>query len=168
VILGSNYFKIGVVIFVLFMVSCKKPPQKTIKPVNIAFKKEGELTLFKGVNDSLLMKLDIEIATSEYDIQTGLMYRNSMKQNQGMLFVFPDVRARSFYMKNTRIPLDLVFIDHNKTIVSFQENAKPLDETALPSNAIAQFVLEINAGLAEKWQLEVGDKMDYFEIKIVE
>ncbi len=163
-----NYTKIGIAVLLLIsLISCKESKRSTIKPAEVTFKKEGELTLYKGKNDSLIKKLDIEIAKSEYDIQTGLMYRNSMKENQGMLFVFEDIRERSFYMKNTRIPLDLVFIDHNKTIVSFQENAKPLDETSLPSNAIAQFVLEINAGLSEKWQLEVGDKIDYFEYKIV-
>lgn len=156
------------ILYFTSVLSCKSDKKAMVTPVEIAFKKEGELTLFKGTTDTIIKKLDLEIAKSEYDIQTGLMYRNSMKQNQGMLFVFPDIRERSFYMKNTRIPLDLVFIDHNKTIVSFQENAKPLDESALPSNALAQYVLEINAGLAEQWQLEVGDKMDYFEYKIVE
>ncbi len=161
--------KIGIII-VLFItaISCKEDKKTRVKPAEITFQKEGELSLYKGTNDSLIAKIDIEVAKSEYDIQTGLMYRNSMKENQGMLFVFPEITERSFYMKNTRIPLDLVFLDHNKTIVSFQENAKPLDETSLPSNAMAQFVLEINAGLSEKWQLEVGDKMDYFEYKIVE
>jgi len=164
-----HYYKIGIVIVLIFTsISCKKENFVNVKPTTLTFQKEGELTLTKGTNDSLLAKLDIEIAKSEYDMQTGLMYRNSMKENQGMLFVFQDLRERSFYMKNTRIPLDMVFLDHNKTIVSFQENAKPLDETSLPSNAVAQFVLEINAGLSEKWQLEVGDKMDYFEYKIVD
>ena len=164
-----NTIRIGMmVVLLMFSISCKDNAPVTVKPTEITFQKEGELTLYKGTNDSLITKLDIEIAKSEYDIQTGLMYRNSMKENQGMLFVFKEVTQRSFYMKNTRIPLDLIFLDHNKTIVSFQENAKPLDETSLPSNAMAQFVLEINAGLSEKWGLDVGDKMDYFEYKIVE
>ncbi len=164
-----NTIRIGIIVVLLmFSTSCKDNAPVTVKPTEITFQKEGELTLYKGTNDSLITKLDIEIAKSEYDIQTGLMYRNSMKENQGMLFVFKEVTQRSFYMKNTRIPLDLIFLDHNKTIVSFQENAKPLDETSLPSNAMAQFVLEINAGLSEKWGLDVGDKMDYFEYKIVE
>lgn len=88
-----------------------------------------------------------------------------MKNNQGMLFVFSNLQERNFYMKNTRFPLDLIFLDHNKNVVSFQENAQPLNEASLPSNALAQFVLEVNAGLAEKWLLEVGDKMDYFVFK---
>ncbi len=148
----------------LCLSSCKEE-NKTIKQVEVIFTKEGELTLYKGINDTIITKLDIEIAKTDQEVQTGLMYRKSMKTNQGMLFVFPQIRERSFYMKNTRIPLDLIFLDNSKTIVSFQENAKPFNEASLPSNSPAQFVLEVNAGFAEKWLLEVGDKMDYFELK---
>ena len=84
-----------------------------------------------------------------------------MEDNQGMLFVFPTMRQRFFYMKNTQIPLDLIFLNNDNFIVSFQENAKPLDESSLPSQVPAQYVLEINAGLAEKWLLEIGDRMEY-------
>lgn len=146
--------------------SCKE--EKTIAPVKVNFKKEGELTLFKGTTDTIIKVFNIEVAKTEYEIQTGLMYRDSMKDNQGMLFVFSDLAERAFYMKNTRIPLDLIFLDHDKRVVSFQENAQPFNEGSLPSNAVAQFVLEVNAGLADKLLLEVGDKMDYFEYKIVE
>ncbi|MGB6268772.1 MAG: DUF192 domain-containing protein [Olleya sp.] len=146
--------------------SCKE--EKVIEPVKVNFKKEGELTLFKGTTDTIIKVFNIEIAKTDYEIQTGLMYRDSMKDNQGMLFVFNDVRERSFYMKNTRIALDLIFFDHNKRVVSFQENAKPMDESGLPSNTPAQFVLEVNAGTAQKLLLDVGDKMDYFEYKLEE
>jgi len=142
--------------------SCKKE-QEAIAPVEVNFKKEGELTLFKGTTDTIIKVFNIEVAKTDYEIQTGLMYRDSMKDDQGMLFAFNDVQMRSFYMKNTRIPLDLIFFDHNKTIVSFQENAKPMDQSSLPSNTPAQFVLEVNAGTAQKLLLDVGDKMDYFE-----
>ena len=84
-----------------------------------------------------------------------------MQNNQGMLFVFDDVSERSFYMKNTKIPLDLIFINDNNTIVSFQKNAKPLDESSLPSNAPAKYVLEVNAGLVDTWKLSVGDSISY-------
>jgi uncharacterized membrane protein (UPF0127 family) len=159
-----NYIGILLLCITILFCACKEE-KKVIKPVEVTFTKEGELTLFKGINDSIITKLDIEIANTDSEIQTGLMYRESMKPNQGMLFVFPGLRERSFYMRNTRIPLDLIFIDNNKTIVSFQENAVPFNENSLPSNAPAQFVLEVNAGFAEKWLLEVGDKMDYFEIR---
>jgi uncharacterized membrane protein (UPF0127 family) len=78
-----------------------------------------------------------------------------------MLFIFPDVSYRSFYMKNTKIPLDIIYIDEQKTIVSFQKNAKPFDETSLPSEAPAKYVLEIKGGLSDEWQLEVGDQIEF-------
>ncbi|MEO6346361.1 MAG: DUF192 domain-containing protein [Aquaticitalea sp.] len=127
----------------------------------IIFKKEGELTLKKVKSDSIIKALDIEIADDDYQTQTGLMYRESMEDNQGMLFVFPIADYHSFYMKNTLISLDIIYIDSNKKIVSIQKNAKPLDETSLPSSAPAQYVLEINAGLSDAWNLEVGDYIDY-------
>lgn len=143
--------------------SCKEE-EKTIKPLVIEFKKDAELVL-KTANDSIIKKLDIEIADDEYKTQTGLMYRNDMEQQQGMLFVFPDEDLRSFYMKNTNIPLDIIYIDGDKNIVSFQKNARPNNETALPSNVPAKYVLEINAGLADIWQLKVGDRIEYRRIQ---
>lgn len=143
-----------------FTFSCKEE-KKTVKQTEIAFTKEGELSILKKDTDSILVKLDIEIADTDYDIQTGLMYRNTMQANQAMLFVFKDVNTRNFYMKNTHIPLDLIFVDQNKTIVSFQKNAKPLDETSLPSNAPAQYVLEVNAGKVDYWQVSIGDQLKF-------
>ena len=72
----------------LNITSCKKS-NKDVKPVEVTFKKEGELTLYKAQSDSIITKLDIEIADTDYDVQTGLMYRNSMQDDRGMLFVFP-------------------------------------------------------------------------------
>ena len=140
--------------------SCKDE-KKVIKQTEVSFKKEGELTIFKS--DSTQINLDIEIADTDFDIQTGLMYRNYMKNNQGMLFVFDNDQPRSFYMKNTRIPLDLIFINENKNIVSFQKNAKPFDESSLPSNAPAKYVLEVNAGLTNEWKVSVGDSIDFIK-----
>lgn len=143
----------------LYFHSCKEEP-RSVKPVVIEFKKEAELFL-KTANDSIIAEMDIEIADDEYQTQTGLMYRTSMEKNQGMLFVFPEEEPRAFYMKNTLIALDIIYIDVNKNIVSFQKNAKPNDEASLPSNAPAKYVLEVNAGLADQWELQVGDKIEY-------
>ena len=153
--------KLFVLSFSCFIVISCNTKNKEVKPVEVTFKKEGELRLYKGLTDSLLVKLDIEIADTDYDIQTGLMYRSSMQDDRGMLFVFPTMRQRYFYMRNTKFPLDLIFLDDNNLIVSFQENAKPFDESSLPSEVPAQYVLEVNAGLAEKWLLEIGDRMEY-------
>lgn len=155
---------LSLAIVLLTIISCKKE-QKAIAPIEVSFTKEGELTLYKISNDSIVAKIDIEVADTDYDVQTGLMYRSSMKDSQGMLFIFNDMRERSFYMKNTEFPIDIIYLDNNKRIVSFQENAKPLDETSLPSEVPAQYVLEVNAGLAEKWILDVGDRMEFTELK---
>jgi uncharacterized membrane protein (UPF0127 family) len=145
----------------LWIFSCKEEVKQTIKTKSVEFTKEGELSLFKSNTDSLLAKLDIEIAQTDYETQTGLMYRNQMNENQGMLFIFPDMSLHSFYMKNTKIPLDIIFLDDQQKIASFQENAKPMDETGLSSQVPVKYALEINAGLAEKWRLEIGDRMEF-------
>ena len=141
--------------------ACKNESKKIIKTEEVTFTKEGELSIFKAEKDSLLAKLDIEIAESEYETQTGLMYRKGMDNNQGMLFIFTDEAMHSFYMKNTEFALDLIFIKSDSTIGSFQENAQPLSENGLSSQVPVQFVLEVNAGLSEKWQLEIGDKIEF-------
>lgn len=141
--------------------SCKDDSKKEIKTETISFTKEGELNIFKIASDSTSVAFDIEIAENEYETQTGLMYRSSMKDNQGMLFIFPNVSTRSFYMKNTEFPLDIIYIGENKKIVSFQKNAKPYDESSLPSEAPAKYVLEVNAGLSDKMGLQVGDSIAY-------
>jgi len=146
----------GFVLGIIF--SCADETNNTsIETDEIQFTKEGELFLLKA--EDTLQKLDIELAETPYEQQTGLMYRKSMETNQGMLFVYSKESIHSFYMKNTYIPLDLIFFGKDSTIVSFQENAIPLDETSLPSKVPAQFILEVNAGKVKQWNLTEGDKM---------
>jgi len=157
-----NYFRsflfFAFVIIQTVFTSCKEEKQQ-VKQTEVTFTKEGELSIFNTENDSLKATLNIEIADTEFDIETGLMYRNSMKNTQGMLFIFEDERERFFYMKNTRIPLDLIYINANKKVVSFQKNAKPFDESSLPSGKPAKYVLEINAGLVDRLNLMVNDSV---------
>ncbi|NAS11088.1 DUF192 domain-containing protein [Poritiphilus flavus] len=145
----------------LAFAACKDKAKNVVETEPITFTKEGELQIFDTATDSLITRFDIEIAESDYETQTGLMYREVLEPNHGMLFVFPDVAMHSFYMKNTNIPLDLIFIDEDLKIVSFQENAKPMDETGLPSKVPVQYVLEINAGLVQKFNLKVTDSISY-------
>lgn len=147
----------------LFFSHCKenKTTSSNTSKVSIPFKKEGTLEILKSQNDSIIAQLDIEIADNEYETQTGLMYRTELKENHGMLFIFPDVSYRSFYMKNTKIPLDIIYIDENMNVVSIQKNAQPFDKTSLPSEAPAKYVLEVNAGLSDLWQLQKGDKITF-------
>lgn len=137
--------------FVLMVfIACKNDKAKTVKPIEISFTKEAELFFLKD-NDTLV-QLDIELAEDDYEQQTGLMHRNSMPINQGMLFVYEDERPRpNFYMKNTEIALDLIYINSNYQIVEINKEAQPFDETPIKANQPAKYVLEVNAGFVEKY-----------------
>jgi uncharacterized membrane protein (UPF0127 family) len=137
--------------------SCKETSEEKVLTQEVTFTKEGTLYLKEKATDSILKTLTIEIADDEYQTQTGLMYRKSMEDDQGMLFIFETEEPRSFYMKNTEFALDILFINSDREIVSIQKNAKPLDPTSLPSEGPAQYVLEINAGLSDAWGIAPGD-----------
>lgn len=156
-------FKFFIILFVVSITlnSCKEESKNIIKTEPVAFTKEGQLTITKQKATAHLIQLDIEFAQTEYETQTGLMYRKGMDDHQGMFFIFEDERMHSFYMKNTEFPLDIIYIKADSTIASFQENAQPFKETGLSSQVPIQYVLEVNAGFAEKWLLEVGDKIEY-------
>ena len=79
-------------------------------------------------NDSLIQTIDVEFAKNEMERSLGLMYRSSMDEHQGMWFIFPEEAPRSFYMRNTEISLDIIYLDKDKKVVSIAKNARPYDE----------------------------------------
>jgi len=142
--------------------NCKEKSESTISLTReVTFTKDGEASLLKAENDSLVAVLNIEIADNDYKTQTGLMYRSSMKKDEAMLFIFPDEQIRTFYMKNTEIPLDIIYFDSSRKLINIQKNARPYDESSLPSEAPAKYVLEVNAGLTDTWNLEKGDLLQF-------
>ena len=146
----------------LLLGSCKEHTQSSAsKPIEITFTKEGSLEIKRAADDSLVAVLDVEFAESEYEVQRGLMDRYSMAKDQGMLFVFQDVRPRSFYMKNTYIPLDIIFIDADLRIINIAKNTQPADESSIFSEGPAKYVLEVVAGLTDELQLQTGDRISY-------
>jgi uncharacterized protein len=116
------------------------------------FKKEGELSFLKNQQ-----KLTIEIADNEVETTQGLMYRRSMPDSCGMIFVMPDYEPQKFWMKNTYIPLDIIFLDETKKIVTIQANTTPFSEAGVESYDKAKFVLEVNAGYCKRKGIEKGD-----------
>lgn len=158
----SGFF--GMALAFLCFSGCKEDQKTPLDTTPIAFSKEGELEILNSGSDSIRVALDIELALTDYEIQTGLMYRDTMGDTEGMLFVFQDEAPHSFYMKNTLIPLDILFIDKDLRIVNIHRNATPLSESGIPSSGPVQYVLEINAGLSDRWKLEVGDRIRYEKI----
>ena len=142
------------------LTGCKDKPEaaKEITTEPVTFKQEAEAYLVKSAGDTI-QHLKLEIADDDYQRETGLMYRQSMEADQGMLFIFDNEQPRGFYMKNTHIPLDLIFLDAQNKIVSITKDAKPESLETIPSNVPAQYVLEINGGLSDQWNLAVGDSL---------
>lgn len=142
-----------------FLSCADEPKESSIETPEITFEREGEIELIK--EGAVIKTLEIEIADTPYEWETGLMYRESLGEDQGMLFVYSQEGQRNFYMKNTTISLDLIFYNKDSLVVSYYENAVPMDETSIPSNAPAQYILEVNAGKVAEWNIEEGDKMSF-------
>lgn len=128
------------------------------KPTVYEFQKEGELT-FNSAENNFISKIDIEIADDEESRATGLMFRDKMDQSEGMLFVFPNEELQSFWMKNTILPLDIIFVNSKMEIVKIQKNAEPYSKESLPSVKPAQYVVEVNAGYCDKLRIKESDKI---------
>lgn len=104
-------------------------------------------------------KFMVEIADDEAERQHGLMFRDPLPDDRGMLFEFPDVAERGFWMHNTPSPLDIVYIDPHGVIVSIAKNATPQSDAVIPSNGPAMGVLELRAGRADEIGAKAGDKV---------
>ncbi len=100
---------------------------------------------------------EVEVARDEHERGRGLMYRKSLGANSGMLFLFPEPVTPAFWMKNTLIPLDMVFIDEKGLILGIHNRAIPHNLTPISPSGPVKAVLEINGGQAEKLGLRVGD-----------
>ncbi len=138
----------------------KTVPSDKMKFDNSAFTftKHGELSFLKK-DGSFITKIDIEIANSDETRARGLMYRSSMKENHGMLFIFPREDYQSFWMKDTVIPLDMIFVNAKKEIVTIHKNTTPYSLKGYPSDKPAKYVIEVNAGFTDKYNIEIGDKI---------
>ena len=102
------------------------------------------------------IKVSVELACNDEERAKGLMYRESLKQNHGMLFVFPFSRPQSFWMKNTYIPLDMIHISADYKIVGIVENATPHSTISRTVGKPARYVLEVNAFFARLHGIQPG------------
>ena len=140
-------------------------PQKTgaAKPTYVSTdkpkKKMSESTEF------VTLPLQVEIPSNIRDFNLGLMFRESLEENSGMLFIFDEAEKQSFHMTETRIPLDIAFITHDGIIESIKQ-LEPLDETPVSSDGDDVIcALEVNRGWFEQHDIKVGDEIDIEEGK---
>ncbi len=106
---------------------------------------------------------DVEIAKTIEERRTGLMYRKKLLNNEGMLFIFPREKIIQLWMKNTYIPLDVIFISESKVIVDIKKNMEKLSKTIVKSKVKSRYALEFNAGLINKLDIKIGDKVLFNE-----
>jgi uncharacterized membrane protein (UPF0127 family) len=111
---------------------------------------------------SIDLQMLVEVCILEQDIARGLMHRMTpLKNNEGMLFLMPESKCHRFWMKNTFIPLDILFIDTNKKIVDIYKNAKPLSIENMISKVSCKYVLEVAAGFCNRNKIRPGLIIDF-------
>ena len=128
----------------------------------------AQASAFAAGSGTLVLKTDsgdhnfaIEIATTDQERALGLMFRRSLPENAGMLFLYDRAQPATMWMKNTLIPLDMVFISADGKVHRIEENAEPFSTTLIPSEGPILGVLELNGGEAAKIGLKRGDKVLY-------
>jgi len=147
------------------MYGCKEETYNKIQPASIyqpheiRFNKGGELT-FINKDGKSIVTIDVEIPQTLEDISAGLMFRHTLPEKQGMLFEHDRFKARSFWMKNTYIPLDMVFADKTKNIIRIRENAVPLSQELVPIPEGTQYTIEVNSGFCRKYGIVAGDRVE--------
>lgn len=114
-------------------------------------------------NSSVITRVFVEVPDELEEFARGLMFRNHLPWNAGMLFAFNEEEPQTFTMKNTLIPLDMIFIESNSKIIDIKENVPPCKQEecpSYPSREPAQYVLEVNAGFVQEKGVKVGDRLE--------
>jgi len=162
----KNIIKSIIYIFFIVFFSCQKHEDVKIDTLNqqdankTKFTKMGEV-YFQDSVKNLKSKIDAEIAETDETRHLGLMYREGMGEDQGMLFIFPDEEIQGFYMKNTIMPLDIIFINSKKQIIKIHKNTTPFSEKTLPSVKPSIYVVEVQAGYTDKFGIKEGYYIDW-------
>jgi len=154
-------FLLGGVAYFVASFSDKSEPVETSAPAvpTPVFNKEGEVTFMK--KGQPFKKIEVEIAENEAERNKGLMFRSYLPDSVGMLFIFEQPDEHSFWMKNTSIPLDIIYVGPDKKIVSIAENTQPYSEESIPPYGLVQYVVEVNAGFTKQNNIQSGDAISF-------
>lgn len=125
------------------------------------FKKEGELFFISKEHEHTIKQIDIEVASNDFERSMGLMYRRSMGDSLGMLFIFDKEEPQSFWMHNTYISLDIIYVNRQFEIVTIYKYTQPLTDRVYPSHKPAMYVVETRAGFCDEYEINEGDRIKY-------
>jgi uncharacterized membrane protein (UPF0127 family) len=129
----------------------------TVAPL-ASFAAESDLTLHTSEGE---FRFNVEVVDTAETRAQGLMFRTELAEDAGMLFDFKEEREVSFWMQNTLIPLDMIFVGSDGIVDTIHVNARPQDPTSIPSEVPVQFVLEIPGGRSVEIGLKPGDRMEH-------
>ena len=135
-----------------FGVGCSPDQSDTRTSGDPAFQNEGTLTFLRPDGDTL-KTIDIEIADTDAERQQGLMRRRSLGYDRGMLFIFEEVDDSGMWMKNTPLPLDIVFVAPDSQVINIAHRTTPFSEKQINPAAPKKFVVEVRAGFANRFGL---------------
>ncbi len=133
----------------------------------LCFLCDGCLSRYTPQQDQVCFKdqcITVEVVQKEEDRLRGLQFRQSLAPHGGMLFIFPETQRQSFWMKDTLISLDIIWIDSTQRVVHIEHNVPPCPQDPCPIYApagLALYVLEINAGQAAQLKLQLGDRAEF-------
>lgn len=148
------------VLAILLAAGCGDRPRAQERPIASMFQNEGTLT-FEKADGTKLATIAIEIADDQQQRESGLMGRPTLGENNGMLFVFEQEQPLAFWMMNTMISLDMVFVNAQKEIVTIHTNTTPFSAESYPAAKEGMYVVEVNAGFCQRYGIEVGDRIRF-------
>lgn len=127
------------------------------------FRNDGQLLFLNPDEEDTIQIIDIEIVEDTEDIVRGMMFRSTLDEMAGMLFIFPDEEEHTFWMKNTQISLDIIFVDKDFRIVKIADHRVPFSTDPINSSKPVQYVVEVNAGFCKKYGIIPGNEIKYFK-----
>ena len=152
---------VGLLLYFLMKPDVQSESTMQTEPLEIPFSGQGELLFIGQSASDTLAVIEIEIADDDLKRARGLMYRKSIPEMGGMLFIHETEQIQSFWMKNTYIPLDIIFVNSEKIIVTIHPNTRPLKEWSYASTQPSQYVVEVNAGFCNRHHISTGDRIDF-------
>ncbi len=138
-----------------------KRPKKAFEPPKKEFTHEGYLSFHKKASSEPFKTIYLEIAETDYERSLGLMFRYEMADSLGMLFIMASNEEQSFWMRNTYINLDILYVDEDFKIVSQHKQVQALSDQSVASGSDAKYVVEVVGGFSDRYGVSLGDSISF-------
>lgn len=152
----------------LSVLGCQRPPaspgQGQAAHAPSSASELSSAVVFQPASGAAPVRVRVELARTPEEQMRGLMHRRALEPDAGMLFLFDRAEPRRFWMRNTYIPLDMIFLDASRVVISIEENTVPLDETGRGPDQPAQFVVEVAGGYARSHGISVGSRAQFVNV----